>query len=146
MTSVQHARRSIMSISNSIAYMYKDCNVGYILDDRFESNPSSGPRVFTLFVGPVERPDHLDDDFLRIAKAKFYQFVESVRTTINSNKDRWNIKAKEVEDLETFVRGKMAVNKESFHFLEKGMLTKHKIWWKKRHAESFEKIPWVKLL
>jgi len=29
---------------------------------------------------------------------------------------------------------KRALNKESFHFLEKGMLTKHKIWWNKKHA------------
>jgi hypothetical protein len=47
-TSVEYRRNMIMSISNFIAYTYKDCHVDYIVDERFS--------VLTPLVVPVAAP------------------------------------------------------------------------------------------
>jgi len=150
-TSVRYHRQSILSISNSIAYKFKDCREEYLVDDRFESNHVN---KLTPSVEAVAHPDHLTDDFVRLAKVKFDHFVKAIGHSSNGKKDVWIIKANEVKCLEAFMREGLAVNRESFCFLDQGglhaedtrRLSTHAIWWKHSASEHFEKIPWVKLL
>ena len=143
--SVEHRRKVVESISNSIVYTYKDFKMDYLVDSRFEFN-------LTPLVG-VAPPRHLNDAFVRKTIIMFACFVHAIGRTLNGNKHRWTIKADEVNRLETFLREKLAVNSESFCLLEEEILpgedarrlTNHEIWWKKNGAES-EKMPWTKLL
>lgn len=153
-TSVRYHRQSIMSISNSIAYKYKDCREEYLVDDRFVSNQLNNASVRTPSIEAVASPDHMDDDLIRNARVKFDHFVKAIGRSSNGKKDVWNIKANEVKRLETFMRKCLAVNSESFCFLDKECfhaedtrrLSTHAIWWKHDEARHFQKIPWVKLL
>jgi hypothetical protein len=144
--SVECRRKTVMSASNTTAYTYKDTRVGYIVDERFKFN-------LTPLVGPVA-PPHLDDDFLRTTIIMFGGFSRAIGLAINKTEDMWTTKAAQVTGLETFLRENLAVNSQSFCFLEEEILynentrrlTNHEIWWKKESAESFEKMPWPKLI
>lgn len=88
-TSVEHRRKMVMSISDSIAYTYKDCQVDYIVDSRFKFN-------LAPLVGPVAHPRHLNDNFLSTAIIDLGNFAEAIGRTLNKKEDMWTTKAKEV--------------------------------------------------
>ena len=144
--SVQHARQGLMSLSNTIGYMNDRSDYivhhSYFDDREFREPPTYGPVIVA--------PDYLNDDFFSNAKIRFKQFIEDIGTDLNGNKCGWDIKAAAVQDLEKFVREKLAVDGNSFVFLDTGSkrLTKHEIWWESSNhtGPSFQKIPWVKLL
>ena len=150
-TSVDYHRQIVMSISNSIAYTYEYPRVDYVVDERFELNTSS---VLTPSVVSVTRPDHLDDSLIETAKTNFKNFVYAIGRTLNGNQNRWKMKATEVDIMQTFMRENLAVDRESFRFLDEESypdeqtrrLTNHQIWWGKNDVENFEKISWAKLL
>lgn len=132
-TSVEYARQGIMYISNSIGTICG--NSDYIIQvETFNTNIIAPPR--------------LNEGILREAIAEFNQFV------VNSKKKMWNIKAKAVYDLETFIREKLAVNRESFCFLNQEIvsneterrLTDHEIYWKENGEDKVIIISWTKLL
>ena len=98
-------------------------------------------------------PDPLDNEFIGLTTTKFGEFVHAIGNQLNHKENSWRMKAEAVDDLQTFVRENLAVNRESFCFLNAEILageklkrlTTHEIWWKEPDAEKFE-IPWTQLL
>lgn len=132
-TSVEYARKAITYTSLSFGTLCGDSD--FIIEVKtFNTNIIAPPR--------------LSDGILREAIAECNRFVD------NSKNNPWNIKARAVYDLETFIREKLAVKKESFSFLNQEMvsnetnrrLTNHKIYWKEIGEDKLITISWTKLL
>ena len=94
-TSIECSRQCLMYISKSIGAV--------------NGNSDYAIQVETYNIN-TPAPVRINDDLLREAIAECNQFVA------NSKNKLWNIKAKAVYDLQTFVREKLAVNRESFCF------------------------------
>jgi hypothetical protein len=96
-TSVEYRRKVVMSISNSIAYTYKDFQVDYIVDSRFEFKLT--PLV------EVAPPRQLNDhNFISTTTTDLGNFAKAMGRTTNRKKGMWTTKAKQVILLETYLR------------------------------------------
>jgi hypothetical protein len=138
-------RTTAQDIEDMIDKMTKSCD--------FDVAAELGRYENLMIQGKPAAEDPLDDDFIEMTTTKFGQFVHGIGNHLNHVENSWRMKAEAVDDLQTFVRENLAVNRESFCFLnaeiltgeEKKRLTTHEIWWKKPDEEKF-KIPWTKLL
>ena len=62
--------------------------------------------------------DPLNDDFFEMTTTtKFAKFVHAIGNHLNHVQNSWRMKAEAVDELQTFVRESLAVNRESFCFL-----------------------------
>jgi hypothetical protein len=83
----------------------------------------------------------VDDDLIAGSIQVFEEYVVNVG---NKGKKGWKAKADEFRKLEKYIRENLAVNRQSFCFLERGKLSDHEVKWK--IGGEVKDIKWVKLL